>query len=87
MKVTRKQNESIGGFLGRVRRLVLSSHTIQNVKERRFRVKKLNERKEKQRAIMSNALSGLRKNLQRMNQYNDENFSLQKKRFKQTVKI
>ncbi len=87
MYVKRKQNESIGGFLGRFRRLAQQSRVVQNVKERRYRAKPLTERKQRHRAIMGTALHGLRTNLQRMGKYTDEVFSTEKKKLKRTIKL
>ncbi len=87
MNVKRKPNESIGALLRRFGNLVKQTRHVVNAKSRRYFQKDLTERKERNRAIMGSHLSQLRKRLQRMGQYDNETFSLEKKKVKQKIRL
>ncbi len=87
MEIKRKQNESIGALLRRFGNLVKTTRHVVNAKSRRYYQKKLTERQERNRAIVGSHLSQLRKRLQRLGQYDDETFKLEKKKVKQTISL
>ncbi len=87
MDVKRKPNESVGSLLRRFSRLNIATNHVGTAKEKRYRKKKLTARQEKNRAIMGNHLGLLRKRLERLGQYDNETFDLEKKKVKRTIRF
>ena len=85
MEVKRKPNESVGSLMRRFSRLAQQSRLVKRAKASKHFSKKPTERVEKNRAIMREALRGLRKRLERMGRYDDESFEEEKKKLKQTL--
>ena len=85
--VQRKQGESIGSMMRRFSRFVQQSRVVVKAKQTQFRARKLTERKEKQAAIMGLHLSALRKRLEKLGKYTEENFEEEKRRLKQELDI
>lgn len=87
VEVKRKPNESIGSLMRRFNRFVQQSGVLIKAKRTMFRVKKKNERKEKNAAIMGMHLSELRKKLQKLGKYDDETFEEEKRKLKQELDL
>jgi len=87
VEVKRKPNESTGSLLRRFSRFVQQSGVLVKAKKSQFRAKKLNERKEKQAAIMGLHLRELRKRLEKLGKYDEETFEEEKRKMKQEIDI
>lgn len=87
VEVKRKANESTGSLLRRFSRFVQQSGVLIRKKSLKHRAKKLNERREKNRAIMGVHLSKLRTNLQKQGKYTDDTFQEAKRRLKQDIDL
>lgn len=85
VEVKRKPNESVGSLMRRFNRFVQQSGVLVKAKKSQFREKKMNERKEKQAAIMGIHLSGLRKKLEKLGKYDEETFEEEKRKLKQEL--
>jgi ribosomal protein S21 len=87
VEVKRKPNESMGSLLRRFSRFVQQSGVLVKAKKSQFRIKKHNERKEKNAAIMGIHLNVLRKRLEKMGKYNEETFEEEKRKLKQDISL
>ena len=87
VEVKRKPNESIGSLMRRFNRFVQQSGVLFKAKSSRFREKPMNERKQKNAAIMGMHLAGLRKRLEKLGQYDNEKFDEEKRKMKQGVRL
>ena len=85
VEVKRKPNESMGSLLRRFSRFVQQSGVLVKAKKSQFRIKKQNERKERNAAIMGVHLNTLRKRLEKMGKYDDETFEEEKRKMKQEL--
>ncbi len=85
VEVKRKPNESTGSLLRRFNRFVQQSGVLLKAKKDQYREKKMNERKEKNAAIMGMHLSELRKRLQKLGKYDEETFDEEKRKLKQKI--
>lgn len=87
VEVKRKPNESTGSLLRRFSRFVQQSGVLIRKKSLKYRPKKLTERQEKNKAIMSVHLRKLRQNLEKLGKYSEENFDEAKRRLKQEIDL
>ncbi len=87
VEVRRKPNESTGSLLRRFSRFVQQSGVLVKAKKSQFRAKKINERKEKNAAIMGMHLRELRKKLEKLGKYDEETFEEAKRRLKQKLEL
>lgn len=87
VEVKRKPNESTGALLRRFSRFVKQSGVLLKAKKDKHRQKKMNERKEKNAAIMGVHLSELRKRLTKLGKYDEETFEEEKRKLKQTLDL
>ncbi|MEK7589269.1 MAG: hypothetical protein AAB479_01390 [Patescibacteria group bacterium] len=87
VEVKRKPNESTGSLLRRFSRFVQQSGVLVKAKKSQFRAKKLNERKEKNAAIMGLHLNELRKRLEKLGKYDEETFEEEKRKLKQELDL
>jgi ribosomal protein S21 len=87
VEVKRKPNESIGSLMRRFNRFVQQSGVLLKAKKSQFREKQMNERKEKNAAIMGLHLSELRKRLEKLGKYDDETFEEEKRKLKQELDL
>ena len=87
VEVKRKPNESMGSLLRRFSRFVQQSGVLVKAKKSQFRIKKQNERKERNAAIMGVHLNTLRKRLEKMGKYDDETFEEEKRKMKQEIDL
>ncbi|MDP3954600.1 MAG: hypothetical protein Q8Q06_04255 [bacterium] len=87
MEIKRKQNESTGAMLRRFSRLIQQSKYLKNAEKKKYRYRKENERKEKNRAIMREHLRLLRKKLDKLGVYGEESFHEEKRKLKQKLGI
>lgn len=85
VEVQRKPNESTGALLRRFSRFVQQSGVLLKAKSGQHRQKKMNERKEKNAAIMGMHLGELRKRLQKLGKYDEETFEEEKRKLKQKL--
>lgn len=87
VEVKRKPNESTGSLLRRFSRFVQQSGVLLKAKRSQFRAKKMNERREKNAAIMGMHLRELRKKLEKLGKYDEETFEEAKRRLKQEIEL
>ena len=87
VEVKRKPNESAGSLLRRFSRFVQQSGVLLKAKKSQFRMKKMNERREKNAAIMGMHLRELRKKLEKLGKYDEETFEEAKRRLKQEIEL
>lgn len=87
VEVKRKPNESTGSLLRRFSRFVQQSGVLLKAKRSQFRMKKMNERREKNAAIMGMHLRELRKKLEKLGKYDEETFEEAKRRLKQEIEL
>lgn len=87
VEVKRKTNESTGSLLRRFSRFVQQSGVLVKAKRSQFRSKKLNERKEKNAAIMGMHLHALRKRLEKLGKYDEDTFEEAKRKMKQEIEL
>ena len=87
VEVKRKQNESTGSLLRRFSRFVQQSGVLLKAKRSQFRMKKMNERREKNAAIMGMHLRELRRRLEKLGKYDEETFEEAKRRLKQEIEL
>jgi len=85
VEVRRKPNESTGALLRRFSRFVQQSGVLIKARKDQHHQKKINERKEKNAAIMGMHLSELRKRLTKLGKYDDETFEEEKRKMKQKL--
>ena len=85
VEVKRKPNESIGSLMRRFNRFVQQSGVLIKAKKSAHRIKKPNERKIKNAAIMGMHLSHLRKHLEKLGKYDEETFEEEKRKMKQKL--
>lgn len=85
VEVKRKPNESVGSLLRRFNRFVQQSGVLLKAKKDKYRQKKMNERKEKNAAIMGMHLGDLRRRLQKLGKYDEETFEEEKRKLKQKL--
>ena len=85
VEVKRKPKESVGSLMRRFNRFVQQSGVLLKAKKDQHRQKKMNERKEKNAAIMGMHLGELRKRLTKLGKYDDETFEEEKRKMKQKL--
>lgn len=71
----------------RFNRFIQQSGVLVQAKSSKHRQKKMNERKEKNAAIMGMHLGELRKRLQKLGKYDDETFDEEKRKLKQKLDL
>jgi len=87
VEVKRKPNESIGSLMRRFNRFVQQSGVLLKAKKSQFRIKKQNERREKNAAIMGLHLGELRRRLNKLGKYDEETFEEEKRKMKQELDL
>jgi ribosomal protein S21 len=87
VEVKRKANESTGSLLRRFSRFVQQSGVLVKAKKSQFRIKKQNERKQKNSAIMGLHLKELRRKLEKLGKYSEETFEEEKRKLKQELDL
>ncbi len=86
MRVTPKTNESTASVVRRFNTIVKRSGMVSSLKAKRFRVRPVTKRTEQKRAIMREALRGLRRRLVRLGKFDDDTFREEKQKTKRSVK-
>ena len=87
VEVKRKPNESTGSLLRRFNRFVKQSEVLIKAKRDKFRHKKMNDRKEKNAAIMGMHLGELRRRLEKLGKYDEQTFEEEKRKLKQKIRL
>ena len=85
VEVRRRPNESVGSLLRRFNRFVQQSGVLLKAKKDQYQQKKMNERKEKNAAIMGMHLGELRRRLTKLGKYYEETFEEEKRKLKQKI--
>jgi len=85
VEVRRRPNESVGSLLRRFNRFVQQSGVLLKAKKDQYQQKKMNERKEKNAAIMGMHLGELRRRLTKLGKYDEETFEEEKRKLKQKI--
>ncbi|MBI2626627.1 MAG: hypothetical protein HYW77_00050 [Parcubacteria group bacterium] len=85
VQVYRKPRETIPSLIRRFSRAVQTSGVLDQAKAKRSSRRKPSERVIKQRAIMAFHLRKLRIHLEKVGQYSEEKFEIEKKKLKQKL--
>ena len=82
-EVYRKPKETIPSLIRRFSRAVQAGKILERAKKRLHSQRKISERQVKQRAIMREALKGLRRKLEKQGRFSEELFEREKKKIKE----
>ena len=81
-EVYRKPKETIPSLIRRFSRSVQAGKVLERAKKRLHNERKASERQIKHKAIMREALKGLRRKLEKQGRYNENVFEREKKKIK-----
>ena len=82
-EVYRKPKETIPSLIRRFSRSVQAGKVLERAKKRLHNEHKISARQEKQKAIMREALKGLRRKLEKQGRYSEDVFEREKKKIKE----